>query len=49
MFTFDVLFQHIVNDRIYVFIYVFEEEREAIFDGQFQLLQEVWVVKCAHL
>ena len=47
--TFNILFKHIVNDRVYVLIHILEKEREAIFNGQLQLLQEVRVVKCAHL
>ena len=47
--TFNILFKHIVNDRVYVLINILEKEWEAIFNGQLQLLQEVRVVKCANL
>ena len=47
--TLDVFREHVVDDGIDVFVYVTEEEREAVLDGHLQLLQEVWVVECAHL
>ena len=47
--TLDILLQDIVNDRVDVLIHILEEEREAVLDGQLQLLQEVWVVKGANL
>ena len=49
IFTFDVFLQHVVNDGVDVFIHIREEEREAILDGQLQLLEEVWVIEGAHL
>ena len=47
--TFDVLFQYVVNDRINVLVHVLEKEWKAVLDSQLQLLQEVRVVKRAHL
>ena len=32
-----------------VLIDIFEEEREAVLDGQLQLLQEIRIVECANL
>ncbi len=47
--TFDVFLQYIIYDRVDVLIYVLEEEWEAIFDSHLKLLQEVRIIKCAHL
>ena len=47
--TFDVLLEYVVDDGVYILVHVLEEEREAILDGQLQLLQEVVVVKGTHL
>ena len=35
--TFDVFVQHVINHRINVLVHIFEQNREAIFDGQLQL------------
>ena len=47
--TFDVLLEYVVDDGVYILVYVLEEEGEAVLDGQLQLLQEVMVVKRTHL
>ena len=47
--TLDILLQHIINDRIDVFINILEQEWESILDSQLQLLQEVRIVEGANL
>ena len=49
MLTFNVLLQDIIDDRIDVFVNISEEEREAVFDGHLQLLEEIVVIECAAL
>ena len=43
--TFDVLVKDIVDHRIDVFVDVFKEKWKAVFDGQFELLEEIWIVE----
>jgi len=43
--TFNVLLQHIVNDRINVVIHVLEKERIAVLHRQLKLLQELRIIK----
>ena len=43
--TSDVFLKDIINDRINIFINVFEQNREAILDGQLQLFQKVRIVE----
>lgn len=43
--SFNILLQHIVNNWVNVFIHILEQEWEAVFDGQLQPLQEVWVIE----
>ena len=48
-FTFDVFVEHIIDNRIDVLINVFEQDWEAVFDGQLQLLQEIMIIERNHL
>ena len=47
--TKDVLLEDVVDDWIDVFINILEENRETVFDGQFELLQEIWIIESQHL
>lgn len=47
--TFDVLLNHILYYRVYVFTYILEQEWEAIFDSQLKLFEEVWIIECGNL
>ena len=47
--TFDVLVQHVIDYRINVLVHIFEQNREAIFDGQLQLFQKIWIVESYNL
>ena len=47
--TFDGPVQNGVNDGVNVFVHITEEEWEAKFDGNLQVLQEVRVIESAHL
>ena len=49
LITFDVLFKDVVHYRVNVLIDILEQEGEAIFDGHFQLFQEVGLVEVGYL
>lgn len=49
IFTFNILVQYVIDHRINVLVNVLEQNGEAIFDGQLELFQEIWIVESNNL